>query len=151
MATITIYRDSSRLPFITKSDRGFVYVVSKTADQGPCKVGIASNPRKRVFELENMNGHRFPRIWISAQCSNFAAIEQALHEQLKSSRMIGEWFNMSFYYVAHTAAVMKYRTTTAMDFEILRKAADSFKIPTQEMCDAALAIEARMWGPRETA
>ncbi len=89
-----IYKSSQELPDPSK-EGGVIYIVSQYAD-GPTKIGISTEVRKRIKSLETSIGHRFGCIGVSDDCKNYAEIEAALHGQFKKRRGVGEWFDMPF-------------------------------------------------------
>lgn len=103
MVSKRLYYSSEDLP----SNGSRVYVIGKSPE-GPIKVGIAINPRKRVMELECANGIRFPAIWISPVCLNAGRVEILLHARMDRYRLVGEWFTIPFYIAVGMAAQCKY-------------------------------------------
>jgi hypothetical protein len=87
---------------------GYVYVIGKSAD-GPVKLGIAANARKRIKEIETMNGEKFGFIWVSPLASNYAEIESSAHERMRKFRGHGEWFNLPFQIGVRVAMDYDYR------------------------------------------
>ena len=91
-----VYTRSSGIPAtLAGTGVGFVYVAAKDGN-GPVKVGIATNARRRVMELENAGGQRFPLIWVSDVCATFTDIERQAHAYMRPARLVGEWFDVSF-------------------------------------------------------
>lgn len=91
----TVYSSSAATPEAAEPGKGYVYVAAKKGD-GPIKVGMATNARRRLQDLENANGQRFPLIWISPACTDFRAVEQLVHQHMRPARLLGEWFDMPF-------------------------------------------------------
>lgn len=97
-----IYSMSGALPTLAGAGSGFVYVVARSS-AGPLKVGIATNARRRIFDLENMNGHRFPLIWLSEPSARYQTIETEIHECMRPIRLLGEWFDTPFDFAVRLA------------------------------------------------
>lgn len=76
-----------------------VYVIAhKDGDvtRGPVKVGISSDPQRRVFQLQSGNPHELQLVYAFLVPSRelAASIERCFHETT-DNRMVGEWFDMS--------------------------------------------------------
>lgn len=143
MHTNKVVTDSALLPYGIVAGYGYVYVVGKH-EHGPTKIGITTNARKRVIDLENANGERFRHIWVSDRCSNFAAIEKQLHEKFSKYRTVGEWFFMPFALGMDAAAECQFDLMPTDDWDKWLKIANMIKPPPQHLCDAAKALEERM-------
>ena len=99
---------------LVRSSYGFVYFASE-ADDGPIKIGHALNPATRVKSLQA--GHPRELVLLGQIRSDDANLaEKALHKQLASSRIRGEWFS---------------RTPELMDL-IASQATDRFGVPVRE-------------------
>jgi hypothetical protein len=70
-------------------DPGFLYVMAM--DDGHRKVGVSSDPAKRVGQV-NTNSPR--RVWLEGAWShrNPFAVEKRVHRDLHLTRVGGEWF-----------------------------------------------------------
>src|ERR1700689_4397852 len=73
-----------------------VYLMSAT-DEGPTKVGVASNVENRLAQLQT--GHPFPLriccvIWFTKAEAAFAAERWLLQEIEPAKRLIGEWIDI---------------------------------------------------------
>ena len=112
-----IYLSSSAIPAETAPDGwAYVYVAAK-AGFGPIKIGVAINVRRRITDLENANGQRFPLVWMSGAYQNFREIEGSAHSCLRPARLIGEWFDVDFDFairVVQDIAAGRKRSRTAL-------------------------------------
>jgi hypothetical protein len=68
-----------------------VYVI-QAGDDGPCKIGHATNVERRRWELQ-CSTH--VRLRVVAVYVGGKRQERALHEQFKAVRLAGEWFKLS--------------------------------------------------------
>jgi predicted GIY-YIG superfamily endonuclease len=72
-----------------------IYVIQ--AEGGPAKIGIASNPARRIREMQT--GH-FARLTVAYSSSPFRSmdaedVERRVHQILAEKRLCGEWFSVS--------------------------------------------------------
>lgn len=67
-----------------------LYIVAAHT-RGPCKIGWAHHPEKRLRELQTGNPDRL-RLWYTSPCSMGDRLERALHEHFRDERLQGEWF-----------------------------------------------------------
>jgi len=67
----------------------FVYVI-QVGNDGPVKVGIATDPQARLEQLQTANP--FP-LRLLATFSGGASLEREIHKRLAIHRMNGEWFH----------------------------------------------------------
>lgn len=73
----------------------FIYVIA-AEENGPCKIGFAKDPSKRLKQLQT--GHPAPlRLWFSEPFSPTVVrkVERTIHETIKFDRSHGEWFDIS--------------------------------------------------------
>jgi len=82
----------------TRDVEGYVYIIQKSI--GIVKVGISIHPERRISNLENMNGEKFIKTWISDKVYNSNIIEKRIHDEFAGDRVLGEWFK-----VTHKSAV----------------------------------------------
>ncbi len=73
---------------------GQVYIIEN--ELGLVKIGISSKPERRIKEIANASGLNITKKYFSKPCDNFAKIEKKLHEEFKTVRKKGEWFNIPF-------------------------------------------------------
>lgn len=82
-----------------KSTAVSVYVIAHRNDDGwapPCKIGIGSNPRSRVVNLQSGNPRPirlYAEIALPERC-HASDVERAVHHILRASRLSGEWFQV---------------------------------------------------------
>jgi predicted GIY-YIG superfamily endonuclease len=69
-----------------------VYLIR--GNDGKYKIGIAKDPKKRVFQLQTGNADKLKLI-AEYKSENASRIESALHYQYSYVRNIGEWFDLS--------------------------------------------------------
>ena len=106
-----VLKSSDQLPTQADSGYGYLYIIGRSPE-GPVKIGISINPRKRVKDLESAGGAKIKLIWLSPLCSNFLAIETDLHERLQDFRMHGEWFDVPFQPLVEYGERIKYKRRT---------------------------------------
>lgn len=70
----------------------YVYVVENEVT-GSVKVGVSSNPKKRLSTLQTGTEHRLNLVHVSD--ATIVASEKKVHELLNESCIRGEWFNVS--------------------------------------------------------
>lgn len=68
-------------------ERSYVYVIK--AYDGAIKIGIAVNPRSRLATLQTAQARPLELLYVIPGSHK---MEQALHQRLKESRLLGEWF-----------------------------------------------------------
>jgi Meiotically up-regulated gene 113/MarR family len=99
-----------------------VYVVK--SEGGPVKIGKATNPRKRLKDLQTTSPFPLSLEYV-AECDAESAsdrIERLAHKNLQAKRMGGEWFD-----------VLPVQASLAL-----------------EIAAAELGLELKRWGPRFT-
>ena len=69
-----------------------VYLIR--GDDGRYKIGIANNPKERIYQLQTGNSDQL-KIIETYESENASAIEFALHAQYSHTRKVGEWFDLS--------------------------------------------------------
>lgn len=75
---------------IRKKDADFLYVLGDKK-RGVCKIGISSNPDKRLKQVQT--GYPFTlTIWRSVYIPNARTWELRLHKEFDKYRLDGEWF-----------------------------------------------------------
>lgn len=71
---------------------GWVYVIG--SDDGPMKIGIATDPQSRLVEIQV--GHPFKlKVLHSWRHEAAAKVELAAHKLLRGKRLQGEWFSVT--------------------------------------------------------
>lgn len=73
---------------------GYVYVL--LANDKTVKIGITTNPYRRISQIETASGKDIIKWELTKPCSNFKDIERYLHKEFKKYRLKGEWFNVNF-------------------------------------------------------
>lgn len=71
--------------------RGYCYFI-QDIDGGPIKIGVASNPRWRLAELQIGNPNELEIIALASNGHRPTTLENDLHKALSDWRLRGEWF-----------------------------------------------------------
>lgn len=61
-----------------------------------CKIGISTQPTRRLRGLQTQGGFAATRAWVSLPTDRAAEMERAAHARLSGSRGLGEWFAVDF-------------------------------------------------------
>lgn len=69
-----------------------LYVIS--ADGGETKIGVATNPAKRLAGLQTSNGRKLSLVHVESH-DRAEYLEKLAHAILKDKRAQGEWFNVT--------------------------------------------------------
>jgi len=69
-----------------------VYLIR--GNNGKYKIGIATNPKERIHQLQTGNSDQL-KIIETYESENASTIEFALHAQYSHVRKVGEWFDLS--------------------------------------------------------
>lgn len=69
-----------------------VYLIR--GNNGKYKIGIATNPKERIHQLQTGNSDQL-KIIETYESENAGTIEFALHAQYSHVRKVGEWFDLS--------------------------------------------------------
>lgn len=74
-----------------------VYVIGFDLDKGPSKVGIASDPEKRMATLQTAHFQRLVLAgsWTCPDREIARALEASFHATQSKSRLSGEWFDIA--------------------------------------------------------
>lgn len=74
-----------------------VYVIGFDLDKSPSKVGIASDPTKRIATLQTAHHQRLilAGSWRLPEREIARSLEAAFHATQKRDRLAGEWFDMT--------------------------------------------------------
>lgn len=68
-----------------------VYIIRNT-ENGRIKIGITSDVRGRLMNLESQSGCRLELLFNTRRISNAKGLEQLAHEHFSEFRILGEWF-----------------------------------------------------------
>jgi hypothetical protein len=73
----------------------YIYVIAPEAGY-PCKVGVASNIKKRLKGLQTGSGEELfvHSVFAAANRGTAFRVEKFAHRRLQENRMVGEWFNV---------------------------------------------------------
>lgn len=74
-----------------------VYVIGFDLDKAPSKVGIATDPVRRMANLQTAHHQRLVigGFWETPDREMARALEAAFHETQEDSRLSGEWFDLT--------------------------------------------------------
>lgn len=78
----------------SQQERGHLYIIE--SEEGPIKIGISSDPATRIDAIRRASGRTFKRQFVSPAMPYYGRLEMLMHEQFKSSRTVGEWFEAPF-------------------------------------------------------
>ena len=71
----------------------YIYIIG--TDRPPYKVGISTNPQKRLRELQTGHPERLHVLHEQpTQSDRTRLLERVIHRHLKHRRLEGEWFDM---------------------------------------------------------
>lgn len=73
--------------------KGYVYAIQ---NGDIVKTGRSLHPEKRLKTIQTQGGFTTQTIFISRASSLYSKVEARCHEKLKSNRLFGEWFGVSF-------------------------------------------------------
>jgi hypothetical protein len=76
---------------VTQPKTGFLYVVKPKFKDGPFKIGIASDLKKRLEALQTSH-YEDLEVLMVIEMSNPRELEKALHKRFREYRIRGEWF-----------------------------------------------------------
>ena len=76
-----------------KGKRQYVYII-KNLDTGNIKVGVGTNPVKRLEQLQTGSDSELSLVYTSFLCSNAFSIEKEVHKRFKDKHVRGEWFKV---------------------------------------------------------
>lgn len=63
---------------------------------GLVKIGVSSNPTKRIAAVSSQGGFGLSRVWMSIQTQDAKWFERAAHQDFAELRSVGEWFSVEF-------------------------------------------------------
>lgn len=122
---------NSPRPASARPGYGYVYIVAMH-HAGPIKIGSSKNPKKRIAELETSSGRHFLLCFVSEQATDYVEAEKSLHDKFKRDRMVGEWFDTSFWLAFEALNEMPMQSITKKQADELteadlRRAADRIR------------------------
>ena len=74
----------------------YVYVMSLTKGEGPCKIGMSRNLTQRRKAMQTYNWQKV-KLHYKMECSSSSRmkrLEALVHMELSEHRLRGEWFNL---------------------------------------------------------
>ena len=97
-----------------KGKRSYVYII-KNLDSNNIKVGVGSDPIKRLKQLQTGSDSELSLVYTSFLCSNAFSLENDIHDRFKESHVRGEWFKMSEKEVISYLEKQKYVLSSDLD------------------------------------
>ena len=76
-----------------KGKRQYVYII-KNMDSNNIKVGVATDPYKRLAQLQTGSDSDLALIYTSYLCSNAFQVETKVHSRFEDKHVRGEWFKV---------------------------------------------------------
>ena len=77
-----------------KGKRSYVYII-KNLNSNNLKVGVGSDPLKRLKQLQTGSDSELSLVYTSFLCSNAFSLENDIHNRFKDSHVRGEWFKVN--------------------------------------------------------
>lgn len=74
--------------------KGHLYIIR--SEEGPIKIGISTEPEKRIAAITHASGRYIVEQYISPPMERYAYVEKYLHAQFEDRRRRGEWFDVPF-------------------------------------------------------
>lgn len=112
----------SEMHISENKEGGFVYIFE--AHFGRVKIGSTKNVKRRITVIEALSGGVRRNLCLSAACSNYRRIENALHKLFDANRTHSEWFNVSFNEVVN--ALKQQKLEPVLDVKQPQLLAQSF-------------------------
>lgn len=75
-------------------NRQFVYII-ENKDNGAIKIGVATDPERRLKQLQTGSVSELEIVYQSYVCSNAFEIEKNTHNKFENYHIRGEWYDMS--------------------------------------------------------
>lgn len=104
----------------TSGKRQYVYIIRDSYKEH-IKVGIASDPHKRLSQLQTGNSTSLELEYVSYVCSNASEIEAEIHKHFKEQHILGEWFAVDSSEVIEFLSKSRYILTSNLDFSLESK------------------------------
>ena len=76
-----------------KGKRQYVYII-KNLDTNNIKVGVGTDPVKRLSQLQTGSDSELDLVYTSFLCSNAFSLESEVHDKFKDCHIRGEWFKV---------------------------------------------------------
>lgn len=101
----------------TSGKRQYVYIIRDNHKEH-IKIGIATDPHKRLAQLQTGNSTPLELEYVSYVCSNASEIEASLHKHFKDKHVFGEWFDANSSEVIEFLSKSKYILMSNLDFSL---------------------------------
>lgn len=103
----------------------YVYIIGKDAN-GPVKVGFSTNHKKRIASIQSSNPSPLQTLKIyRLGIENASKLERAIHHNLISKRIEGEWFSCSLSDVVKIVDIIRKETKSFRNWSNHEEAAKS--------------------------
>lgn len=114
---------------------GYVYVL--LANDNTVKMGVTTNPYKRISQIETASGKEIIDWYVSEPCVNYIDIEKKLHNYFAKTRLKGEWFDVQYNDAVNKLSTMKYKLLDyrSIDDEIISA------VKIIRLCNAFVGVE----------
>lgn len=73
---------------------GYIYIVMQKGFEGVFKIGVSSNPKRRVWDLDSANPFGVELIY-KAYFKNVYNLEECIHDSFKENLLRKEWFKLN--------------------------------------------------------
>ena len=74
--------------------KGYVYVIEN--ENKKVKIGKSVRPKTRIAEISRMGCTKIVAMHITKKITYYSKFELFIHKHFKQSRVLGEWFNVSY-------------------------------------------------------
>lgn len=96
------------------SKQQYVYIIKNT-ETGRVKVGVGTDPVKRLKQLQTGNDCPLELVYTSFLCSNAFSVEAEVHHRFQDKLVRGEWFDVSEKEIIRFMETCKF--TLSVDFQ----------------------------------
>ena len=97
-----------------KGKKSYVYII-KNLDSGNLKIGVGSDPVKRLKQLQTGSDSELSLVYTSFLCSNAFSLENDVHNRFKEFHVRGEWFKLSEKEIINYLEKQKYVLNSDLD------------------------------------
>lgn len=101
----------------------YIYVIG-ASESGPVKLGISSQPTRRLTQLQTGHAERLRLFHCEpVEQSKGRLLEKLLHRDVGYLRAVGEWFNLSVEHaIAHVQhTIIRYADVTDLAEKVRRR------------------------------
>ena len=97
-----------------KGKKSYIYII-KNLDSNNLKVGVGSDPLKRLKQLQTGSDSELSLVYTSFLCSNAFNLENDIHNYFKEFHVRGEWFKVSEKEVISYLEKQRYLLSSDLD------------------------------------